>query len=140
MAGTPRYAKDQPTMLQFMEASYNVASDVTGKVLFTLPKGARIIPGACALMVQTAFDGTTPTVLIGTSGDTDAIAASADVAPATAGLKALVLATLNAGAFKAAQTSDIDIIATVGGGGSNTAGLVYVTIAFAYPYRFPSLQ
>lgn len=138
MAGVPQVSKSTPNLLQVVVARYDVSKDKTGKVAVTLPKGA-IIMMSTAINIPTAFNGTTPTALLGITGTTAALFASADVAPATAGTKPIVAATLNAGGLNAPLAADTDIIWTVGGGGANTAGVAIACIVFAYPQLLTDL-
>lgn len=129
MAGQAQFHKDLAVMNRAYAVFNIAAGDATGKTLFTLPKGAMIAPGSY-VQVETAVAGGTTTTVIGTSGDTDALFASADIGPTAAGTKQIVLATLNAGALNVPLAADTDIILTIGA--SNTAGKIHVNVLFTH--------
>jgi hypothetical protein len=145
MPGTPQYSKATPNLMQVAIARFDLSKDKTGKVAFTLPKGA--IPNlGSQVNVTTAFNGTTPTVTIGHAANAAIAAgpaslfASVDVAPAAVGVKGINgAATLNAGALNVPLAADTDITFTVGGGGANTAGVVVLSLLFSYPILLTDL-
>lgn len=117
-----------------VDGAVNAATKVLNK---SLPKNALIVPGATYAYVETAFNGTTPTMKVGLRTadgtlDDDALFASADIAPATDNkIKAAVVATLEAGGLYAPLTEAKEIVLTYGEGADDvTAGLVHFCIGY----------
>lgn len=129
MAGVPQYAKDKPNLLQVVTSRFTVGTDKTGKVAFTLPKGAIVCPSSF-VNVKTAFDA--GTAQLGVSGTTAALFASADIAPTVqAAFKPIVNATVVTGAtFNVPLAADTDVIWTVA---TATSGVLIACIVFVYP-------
>lgn len=146
MAGVPHFNKALRNIVAATSDQFSKALNNTGKLAFTLPKGACIDPQGWAA-ITTLFDGTTPLVKLGNaagvtaSADDDSLWASADIAPATAALKIQVLATVTASAVtKVPLIEDLDFTwswATTGSDG--TVGVVMIVQPFFYPYKFPAL-
>lgn len=136
MAGVPRYIKDMPGVVQNLQGRYNAATDRTGKLIGTLPKGALLLPSTF-VHVQTAFNA--GTAKIGTSGTNDAMFASADIAPTVkSSFKAVVNASLETGAiFNVPLAADTDIVWTVA---TAASGILIANIVFVYPYLLTDLR
>lgn len=132
MAGVPTYCKDKINLLNTITVRYDYLKDKTGKLAFTLPKGAVIVPNASCINVMTIFNGTTPTVTLGSLAQPQAIATSTDVTPATQGVRPVLAATINAGALWSPAVADTDIFFTVTTT-NTTQGVVLITVSFSYP-------
>lgn len=133
MPGIPQYHKDL-NVINTLVGYYDRTVDASGKLIGTLPKGAILIPGASTANITTAFDGTGPSVLVGTSGTTNAIFAAADITEGTTGIYAASAASLKTGGFHVPCADDTDIIFTVTEPGDGTVGKVYVCLSYYVPF------
>ena len=83
-------------------------------------------------VVEEAFNGTTPTLSVGTAADPDGFATSAQIAPGT--LLATAVQT-TAAALTGVTTADTPVyVEATTAGGSQTAGIADIIIPF-YPLR-----
>lgn len=126
MLNTPQLVKDL-RVVNTLVAKYDASKDATGKVIGTLPKHA--IPLRTVAHVTTAFNGTTPTIDVGYTGDTDALGATAAILPAAAGIKSAPPTA--AGPL----TEDKDIIVTEGGT-TVTTGVVHLVVEYVFPFDY----
>ena len=100
------------------DITYASGVDVSmGKV----PIGATLL--GVLVGVRTLFDGTSPLIKVGNSTTADVYMTSAQIAPATAGFKGVLLA-------QTALTVETEILIDVSGSGSNTAGLATVVMLY----------
>jgi len=114
MAQTPIYNGE--SYAQAVPFKYDVTLDATGKIPFALPEG--FIPTQIDLVVETAFNGTTPTMKAGYTGSLAALFDTTDVDLTLTGY------TLVLGRGTAPLSANKEIILTVSEG-SSTAGLIH---------------
>lgn len=105
--------------------TYDLAALSTGNGLAIGALEAGAIPLYAHAIVDTLFNGTSPTVVVGTTADDDGYATSAGVAPGTAGFKGNLSGALT-GIPMAANTT---VYVKLGGSGWTT-GKVTVILTF----------
>jgi hypothetical protein len=105
-------------------SSYGESGIVAGtaKHVGTIPAGSFVLPGFCHVI--TLFNGTTPTVELGSQLDPDAFATSALIAPATAGLKQNLIGALTG---FLTDTTEVFLLLTAT---NTTAGDVDIVLPF----------
>ncbi len=108
-----------------IEASYSDFPLISGTALNAhLPEGA--IVNSAQVQIVTAFDGTTPSLLVGNAGDDDAYIDAADVTEATPGVYTGTGAEL--GAVVAADGEDVIVSMSAT---DNTTGEAKITIEYS---------
>lgn len=145
MSTTPQgfFTKDSP-VINYLTVNgglpyFDYTTDGNGTTTVTkfagvLPQGAQLLLSGHAA-VETAFNGTSPSVLLGITGTTDAIMAAGDITEGTTGLYAVAAASLKSGGFHVPAAADTPIYITYSVSGSPTAGKV----RFAIPYVMKAL-
>lgn len=102
-----------------------IAFDDSGKSLGAIPDGAKIY--SMSIVVTTAFNGTTPTYDVGYAADADALVDG--VSLGSAGVVGVTAPSATVGQWANGVTSGA-LIGTFAGGGSNTAGVGKLRIAY----------
>lgn len=127
---TPTLHKDL-FVPNFVEGKYVPADDTSGKAIGTIPKGA-IYLGTITTN-ETAWNGTAPKLLVGWSGDTDALATDIDTAVGSTGIKEAAKETAEAAGWIGPLSEDREIILTATED-SSTAGESHVIVLFYFPF------
>lgn len=96
--------------------TYDIAALSTGNGLPIGALEAGAVPLTAFVTIETLFNGTTPTLVVGTTADDDGYATSAGIAPGTAGAKINLVGALT-GVPLAANTI---VYAKLGGSGWTT--------------------
>lgn len=90
---------------------------------------AGAIPRHVDVYIETAFNGTTPTLDVGIAGTPAGLAASASIAPGTVGWKDGLKSTLNGIPLAGGPNTSVPIYVKMGGTGQTT-GRAIVTVQF----------
>lgn len=112
------------------KVNYNDTGIASGVKFATLPAGAMILPGACEILITTAFNAaTTNNLLVGTTAGGNNLVATADSAAGATGSKAFARATVGVNGLVGATDQDLYVTYTQTGTAA-TAGVGYVVIAY----------
>jgi hypothetical protein len=123
--GIPRQYETQQVHYVRRDFSFATAGLSTGVLVGTLPAGSRIL--SSRVYIDTAFNGTTPTLQGGTTATGSNLFTSTDAAPATTGAKTPATAAGQGSGLVLAQDQDFFLSGNIGG---STAGAGSVTIEF----------
>ncbi len=134
MLAAPNLHKDL-NVLQSVTFTYDATENTSGLVGFVLPANVVIVPAACQVLIERAFNGTSPTLAIGTqpSGGTltnNSLFQTGDITVGTPGFYAASAAHVTAGGLNAMLTQDLAVVVTQSNTDS-TAGLARITIAYS---------
>jgi hypothetical protein len=107
--------------------SFDTSGVATGVEIGTIPAGSFV--AGTHVHVTTLFNGTTPTVTVGTAADDDGFATSLGVVPGTAGVKLNLTGAQSGDSL----TADTPVVVKHTTGGSTTTGRAVVVVTF-YPH------
>lgn len=121
-----RHPEDVGTGYVRRTVTFDMAAAQTGLGLPIGGMEAGAMPLPCAVYVETAFAGTTPTVDIGTTDNPSGFAASASIVPGTVGFKPNLVGALSGIPLAAHRVVYVKV-----GGTGLTAGKITVVMMFA---------
>jgi hypothetical protein len=109
--------------------TFDMAAIATGNGVPIGALEAGAIPRHVDVLIETVFNGTTPTLDVGIAGTPAGLAASASIAPGTLGWKDSLKSTLNGTPLAGGPNTAVPIYVKMGGTGVTT-GRAIVTVMF----------